>query len=472
MNKIDTQTRQQEFRKELGLRNLVMCQILVVVGLNWVGVAAKLGPSHVVFWLLAIVLFYLPSAAVVIYLNRIHAVEGGLYEWTRLGFNEFTGFLTGWNVWLNCVVTISYAGIQAATTLSYALGAEAAWIAQSKWFMAVVTLLVLAVLAAIAWTGLRVGKWVQDAGGMILLIVFLALIALPFRGHAIGRPAQYPPFTLAFPAISLLSLNLLGKMCFGAMSGFDATAILAGESRNAAKTIGWSVMIAAPVIAAMFVMGTSSVVAMVPQDKIDLVNPISQALTLGTRPGDPGAGLIPLVMFVLLFSFLSSQALNLAFAARLPLVAGWDSLLPEWFGKLHPTHKTPTNSILVVTAVASALGIVAIAGSGQQEAYQLLQNASLIVYALAYLTMFALPLAGKQRAISPPPLWLTAASVTGFLMTALYVVLSLFPIIDVANPLLFTAKLSAFTLVCQFIAVALFYSYRRRRSPARMAAVG
>src|SRR5208283_5152530 len=101
----DTQVRQQEFRKELGLRNLVMCQILNIVGLYWVGTAAKLGPSHVAFWLLAIVLFYLPSAAVVIYLNRAHTLEGGLYEWARLGFNEFTGFLVGWNVWLNSVVT-------------------------------------------------------------------------------------------------------------------------------------------------------------------------------------------------------------------------------------------------------------------------------------------------------------------------------------------------------------------------------
>ena len=82
----DTQTRQSEFRKELGLRNLVTSQILNIVGLFWVGAAARLGPSHVVFWLLGIALFYLPSAAVVIYLNRVHPLEGGLYEWARLGF--------------------------------------------------------------------------------------------------------------------------------------------------------------------------------------------------------------------------------------------------------------------------------------------------------------------------------------------------------------------------------------------------
>ena len=71
----DTQTKQREFRQELGLRNLVMCQILNIVGLFWVGTAARLGPSHVPFWIVGIVLFYLPSAAVVIYLIRAHTLE-------------------------------------------------------------------------------------------------------------------------------------------------------------------------------------------------------------------------------------------------------------------------------------------------------------------------------------------------------------------------------------------------------------
>src|SRR5215468_8057441 len=81
------------FRKELGLTDLVLTQILFIIGLGWVGTAAKLGQSHIMFWLLAITLFYVPSAVVVIYLNRLMPLEGGLYQWAKLGFNEFVGFL-------------------------------------------------------------------------------------------------------------------------------------------------------------------------------------------------------------------------------------------------------------------------------------------------------------------------------------------------------------------------------------------
>jgi amino acid transporter len=458
----DTQARQGEFRQELGLRNLVASQILNIVGLYWVGVAARLGPSHVSFWLLGIVLFYLPSAAVVIYLNRVHPVEGGLYEWARLGFNQLLGFLVAWNMWLNMVAILSYMGIQATTMSAYTLGPGAAWMAESKWVMSGTTLALLGALIVIASIGLGLGKWIQDLGGVVMVAVFVALIALPFRNHLIGRTTEYPPFTLSLPALSLLSLNLLGKMSFGAMSGFDSMAILAGECRDAARSIGRSVVIAAPVVAAMFVLGTSSVVALVPRDKIDLISPISQALTLGTRPTDPGATLIPLVIAALLFSFIASMALTFVFTTRLPLVAGWDNLLPEWFGRLHPTRRTPTHSILFVGAVAFALAMGGILGAGQQEAFQLLQNAAGIFYALTYLVMFALPLFGRQREAARPARWLQAAAVSGFAMTAMYLVFSLFPIIDVPRPLVFTAKVGGFVLGCQMAGAGLFLSYRRR----------
>src|SRR5690348_15742225 len=93
----DVEARSAVFTKALGLRDLVLTQVLFVVGLSWVGTAAKVGPSHIVFWLLAIVLFYLPSAAVTIHLTRRMPLEGGLYQWAKLGFGDLAGFLVAWN---------------------------------------------------------------------------------------------------------------------------------------------------------------------------------------------------------------------------------------------------------------------------------------------------------------------------------------------------------------------------------------
>src|SRR6476469_1513583 len=137
------EARSTELKKELGIRDLVLTQILFIVGLAWIGVAGKLGPSHVFFWLLAIALFYLPSAAVVIYLNRLMPLEGGLYQWAKLGFNETVGFMLAWNLWLYVIVNTSEVGLHFVTYRPYALGRRGAWMTSSNWFVAVSSALLL-----------------------------------------------------------------------------------------------------------------------------------------------------------------------------------------------------------------------------------------------------------------------------------------------------------------------------------------
>src|SRR5689334_20272708 len=118
----DVQQHSAQLRKELSLRDLVLAQILYVVGAGWVGTGAKLGDQHLVFWLSAVVLFYLPLAAVIIYLNRLMPLEGGLYQWAKLGFNEFCGFLVAWNLWLYIIYFMASLPLNLATNFSYALG--------------------------------------------------------------------------------------------------------------------------------------------------------------------------------------------------------------------------------------------------------------------------------------------------------------------------------------------------------------
>src|SRR6266852_9731000 len=80
----EVEARSAVFKKELGIFDLVLIQVVFVVGTIWVGWAAKLGRSQMVFWLIAILLFYLPLAAVVIFLNRQMPLEGGVYQWAKL----------------------------------------------------------------------------------------------------------------------------------------------------------------------------------------------------------------------------------------------------------------------------------------------------------------------------------------------------------------------------------------------------
>ena len=454
-------------KKELGLTTLVLTQIMFIVGSGWVGTAAKLGTGHVLFWLAAMALFYLPQAAVVIYLNRLMPLEGGLYQWATVGFGELGGFITAWNLWAFAVLIMATFGVMIATNLSYLIGSAAAWLTGAAWYTPVVSALAVLFITGLALYGLRAGKWMQAIGGAAQVCTYLALLVVPFVALWRGMITEYHPFAMSVPKLTTLNLNFLGKMALGALSGFEYVAILAGETKNPARNIGRSVVIASPIIALMFILGTSTVLAIVPKDKIDLVSPIPQTLTMVFQGMGFASIIAPLLIGLLLLRQIGNVSLMFAGTTRLPMVAGWDGLLPAWFTRLHPRSLTPVNSILFVGALTLAITLAGQVGVGLQEAYQVLENAGGIFYAFAYISLFAIPLFAAHRMSERPKLWLQGAAVAGLATSILYSVLSIFPIIDVPDWRVFTAKVVTVLVVANAIGLLIFAS-GRRRARARM----
>ena len=451
-------------RKPLGLGDLVLTQILFVVGSTWVGAAAKLGSSHLFFWLLAILLFYIPQAAVVIYLNRLMPLEGGLYQWAKLGLNEFAGFIVAWNVWLLSITVIALGGMFVTTNISYAIGESASWMPNSKWCVLLISCALVAGLGWAGFRGLSLGKWVHNIGALAMFLVYGALVALPFIGLARGELKHYHPLQIAAPTMSIFyCFNIFSKLAVGALSGFEYVAILAGETRAPARDIGRSVMIASPIIALMFIFGTSSVLAFIGNNPIDLIGPVPQTLRLGLR-SFPIAGVIASIGIVLMtVRTISSTSVHLTGSSRLPMVAGWDRLLPIWFSRLHPKYKTPVNSIIFVTVVTLVIAISSQIGAGIQEAFQLVDNAANVFYGIVYVILFVIPLAGASAIRSGAPIWLRIAALCGLGVSLLAIFFTVYPIIDVPRPLIFAAKVAAVTAIANAIGAAIFMAAGHKR---------
>ena len=103
-------------------------------------------------------------------------------------------------------------------------------------------------------------------------------------------------------------------------------------------------------------------------------------------------------------------------------------------------------------------------GVARQEAFQLLNSTASILYTLTYLVMFAIPMFGFAGSARRVPLWLRAAAASGFLMTALHVGLSIFPIVAVQSRGAFTAKIVA-TIVLANVVGGWIYRVFRTQAP-------
>jgi len=460
----DVEERSAVFKKELGLFDLVLTQVVFVVGTIWVGHAAKLGNEQNVFWILAIITFYLPLAGAVIFLNRLMPLEGGLYQWAKFAFNDFVAFMVAWNLWVFAISILAGIGLVVTTNISYAIGSNAAWMRETqKLIFAVSFVLVVAMILA-AVRGLSLGKWVHNAGGLMLMITFTALILMPFIALMQGSITEYHPFAIQVPTLSAYNINVFSKLALGALTGFEYIAILAGETKAPANNIGRSVLISAPIIAVMFILGTSSVLAFVSPANVDLISPIPQVLSAGFGSSGWVGKLVTFTILGVVMRQIALMSIYFAGNTRLPMVAGWDSLLPHWFTRLHPTYKTPVNSILFVGAVTLVMGLLSLLGVGAQEAFQLLDNAGGVFYAITYLVLFAVPLFGMKAFGVRTPMWLKIACASGFIVTVIYIGFTVVPIIEVGSRITFAAKIISTVLLANIVGIGLYKLGKQRSS--------
>ena len=457
----DIEAHSAVFKKELGLFDLVLTQVVFVVGTFWVGWAAKLGHEQNVFWILAILTFYVPLAVAVIFLNRLMPYEGGLYQWSKLAFNDFVAFMVGWNLWVFAISIMAGMGLVVTTNFSYAIGPSAAWIKDSTAMIMLISALLVIGMIIAATRGLALGKWVHNVGGVVHMITFTALILLPLFAISRAMGAGYEPFAIKFPTFNEYNVNVASKLALGALTGFEYIAIAAGETRSAARNIGRSVVISAPIIAAMFILGTSSVVAFIPRDHVDVIGPIPQVLSIGFGSLGWVGAVGSIAILGIAVRTVALMSLYFVGNTRLPMVAGWDRLLPAWFSRLHPKYKTPINSILFVGAVTLVLAFLSLTGVRAQEAFQLIDNAGGIFYALTYLVLFAIPMFGMKALGVKAPWWLKLACASGFIVTLVYIRFAIAPITEVENLQSFALKIIVVVLIANAVGLGIYVLRKR-----------
>ncbi len=447
--------RDHELRKELRLSDLVWMQVLLVTTETCIGIAARQGSTHLVFWILGILLFFVPLAVVIRFLGGALPQEGGVYQWARIGLGPFFGFLAGWNFWIYSIFLTSSLGMSVAESLAYAVGPSAAWIASSAGLVTVVNLLIFSFILAVNVRGFGVGKWISHGGTAAMLSVQFTLIALLFV-HPHHQRAPQPPFAWSLPPLTLLSLNLLTKMSFTGLNGGEQIAVFAGEMRDPARSIGRSIWIAAPLIALLYILSTGSLLSYVPAGKVDLAAPVSQVLHVALGVSRVTNWIAVAGVLAIIALSIAQYTVIVAETSRLPLVAGWDGLMPRWFTQLHPVYRTPARALWFVVLCCFGLATLSLIGVARQEAFQLVITAAQAAYGLYYLILFSIPLRRPSKLPVRPGTLVRLCALSGLIMTLAATILQVVPIIDVQQPWTFGAKVASALLGANLIGAFLY----------------
>ena len=463
----------RQLRREMGFWDVLLFNIAAVLGPRWIAAAAHNGPSSVSLWLLAALLFFVPTALVINELSSRFPAEGGLYVWTKEAFGDFHGFVAGWNYWIYTVFYFPGLLLASAAMSAYILGQRGALYTEDRAFLLVVSFLMLVVAVGLNIIGLNIGKWLQNAGGvgtylpLVILAAFAAILA--FRHGSVTHFA----WTNVRPAWNWDTVNFWSQIAF-AFTGLELVSAMSAEVRDPRRTLPRGVYAAGALIALIYVAGTIAVLSLVPAPQVSPTSGAFHAVTIGSVALKIGfAGILAAVLVTI--GNAGGVGATVAGVARIPFVAGIDRYLPRAFGKIHPRWKTPYVAIIVQAVVSAAVLLISQINESTRGAYLVLIDAAIILYFIPFLYMYAAAIKlayRRDRALNPQAVlipggkvgvWLAGSA--AFLVTLLSIVVSVLPPGDAANRRLFQIKLLAWTAGSLVLGLALYF--RGARTKAR-----
>ncbi|MDB4882496.1 MAG: hypothetical protein JWL95_1262 [Gemmatimonadetes bacterium] len=437
--------------RALGLRDLVLFNLVAVLGLRWLATAAKAGPSALALWMLAALFFFVPQGLVVTELASRFPEEGGIYQWTKRALGEKHGYLCGWCYWVNNVLYYPSLLISTAVIATYVIGRGESGLASNWTYVLSATLVCLWLAVLLNIVGVGTGKWLQNAGGVGSYLPGVILIALGavfvFTGHPSANPVTRQNIV---PNLrSLDGLNLWASIAF-AFAGLELSSAMGGEVLEPRRTLPRAILISAPLIAAAYLLGTGALLWLVPTGSINIVSGFLQATSVGANAISPSLWwLAPFAAAAYTVGNIGGVGAWLSGPARVAFAIGLDRYFPPAFGRIHPKWKTPYVAILVQASLASLFLFVSVLGKGTtvEKAYLIILDTQLLIYFIPYVYLFISFLL-HRRTPAPPdtvrvpggPIVARVVGVSGLLVTLFAMVVAMVPPSGETNPLLFESK--------------------------------
>jgi glutamate:GABA antiporter len=422
----------------MGWRDLMLFYVVVSLNVQWVQKAAVAGPSAVVIWIGACLFFYVPLCFAVLELSSRYPDQGGIYVWTCRSFGRFTGFLTGWCYWCCNIPYYPLLLYFVAGLIPFLIGPSAQHLASDPRYTIAVSLVGLTLCVALNLVGLNIGKWLQNAGAIgmwVPLLILLGVAAVAW--FRFGSATPFTPKSFV-PSTHLRDMIFWSTIAFG-FAGVESASIMGEELDDHPRTIPRALFGAGVSITALFIAGTVAVLVALPAGEITALQGVPQAIASVTDRIH-AAGVVPIAVVFLIVGTLGQIGGWFAASARLPYAAAVDGVLPPIFGRLHPKWRTPYIAMLIQAGFAVVVVFAGQAGTTVTGAYNLFLSASIIIYFIPYLYLFASLIRIQRQQPAA-----VVAGVLGFTTTALSLVLAAVPAADEKNPVLYVAKLIGFS---------------------------
>jgi len=286
-------------------------------------------------------------------------VTGYAYQWSSRIVNPHYGWFCGWTEFVGWLIGTAGIAVAAASVFSPYFWANPT---HGDIELLAGAAIILAVLANIV--SVRITAFVNNIGASAELFGTLGIgvaiaIGLLFFKHVQGPQILVTSHPYKSTHVTLVLLSLAALMPIYSILGWDASADLAEESRDARRIIP-KAMRRAVIIGGLAGFFLFAVYSMAIKGSISHLLNESGTPLVNVIQSHFGSGVTYLVLVILGFAMFSALLANMTAATRVGYALGRDRMLPfsRAWSYVHPTTRTPIFTVIVVGCVAELANVL------------------------------------------------------------------------------------------------------------------
>lgn len=339
--------------QELTLTNLVILNITSVFSISSIAYMATIGLHSVIFFAIAGVTFFIPSALVVAELGTMFTKNnGGVFVWVQSAFGDHTGLIAIWLEWFNNIISFPGTLLAILATASYYFYPE---LLHSKISLSIMTLSLFYILTLFNFLQLKKIIMLYNIGASFGMIISTTLLIIGGIYNIINNNQHLQlncSYSWLSTTINYSTLALFVKT-LGSYSGIQAIACHSKNIINPQQNIARSIWISVLMIFGLSTLATVALVSLVPVEQINPLNGLIQGLNKVLTIWHL-TKLIPYISLLIAMGMLAALSSWLLGPARSMQEVAHQGMLPKIFAKKNK-HEMPVNILITQAFIVSVL---------------------------------------------------------------------------------------------------------------------
>ena len=363
---------------------IAMINVAAICNIKNFPLMAEYGLATVFFLILASILYFIPVSLVSAELATGWP-ERGVYTWVKEGLGPRLCFLAVWLQWIENVIWYPTILSFIAATFAYVFMPE---LAENKLYVISVVLVAFWSTTLVNFFGMKTSGWISSIGalfGTILPIALIILLGIFWMASGHTSQIQFTAKALIPDLSSIHELALLSGFVMS-FAGMEMSAVHAKDVKNPKKDFPKAILLSAIVIIALSAIGSVTIAAVVPFDKIQLTSGGMEAFRYLFNAFNMDWA-VPIIAAVMTLGALGMMSTWIVGPSRSLLATALDGDLPPLMCKMNQ-RAMPVSIMIIQAIIVSILSLVFLYMPSVNSSYWILLALASALYMIMYILMF------------------------------------------------------------------------------------